>query len=244
MASNIDHMPSHRTSRRLERTHDVDPLGKKSSTEKGSALDTPILNMKHNHPIRSFLRTACGLGGALALNLGANCGAPPPVAQAIPADNAARQAFASQCAQNVINCTSSFPVAILDVAAGQGQIVTRTNVGFMIQGSDSDGVELVRFLGAGSLIAESMVGNNASMIFYDWTYAATDDDPCTLTPGPSFSNEANPQALLQVGVHYIRLHVSNDLAYGQESLLLEECGQIGQDIPKSDFEEVTIEIRD
>lgn len=228
-------------------TNEFHMLEKKQFSEKGSTVDRPIYDMNRNNVKQSLRAAAIALGWTTVLNMGANCAAPPPPPpqqQPIPADNAARETFASQCAQNVITCTTSFPVAILDVHAGQGQVVTQTIDGFRVEGSDGDGVERVQFIGGGSLMVESTEGNNASMIFYEWSYGATDEDLCTLTPGTTFSHDANPLALLQVGIHYIRLHVSNDLTYGQESLLLEECGQIGQNNPKADFEEVRVEVID
>lgn len=148
---------------------------------------------------------------------------------------AARVAFQSQCAQNVITCTDSFPEAVIDVEAIHGQSVTATDTGFLIEQPGTAPI-WTKLIGS-----DSDPGDNATEIQYRWSSRAEDADPCSLDPGPEFSTEADPLVLLEPGFHYIRLTVTNDNIIGQ--LESDECGIIGQNIPAYDFLEVEIEVR-
>ena len=148
-----------------------------------------------------------------------------------------RAAFQSQCAQNVITCTVSFPVAVIGTGFLPGQVVTTTPAGLRIDGQDGDGVELVQLVGSGST-----AGQGATQIFYSWSAGAIDPDPCTLTAGAEFSTQADPQVLLQAGFHYIRLTVRNDLP-PIDSLDAGACGTF-TNYPRQDFEEFEIEVVD
>ncbi len=109
-------------------------------------------------------------GGGLAAVLGL-AGCVEPLGPAIPAETA-RVAIQSQCAQNVINCTTSWPVAMFQVEAGNGQMVTLTDTGYLIEGSDGNGQERVRFVGS-----NSNPGDGATLTSFRWTSGATDEGP-------------------------------------------------------------------
>ena len=170
------------------------------------------------------------------VSLAAGCvgGAPNP--GGLPPGNK-RSAFQSPCAQNVIACTVTFPTAEVSLEALGDQVVTPTDAGFIVQGSDSDGAELVQLIGS-----DSTAGEGAAEIFFSWSSGAVDDDPCSLEPGEEFSTEAEPQVLLQAGFHYIRLTVTNDLAE-LESIDSGECGTF-ENFRRYDFVEVEIEVID
>ena len=148
-----------------------------------------------------------------------------------------RAAFQSQCAQNVITCTVSFPEAVVRVEATGNQQATETAAGFRVRGYDGDGVEIVQLIGS-----DSNRGQGASEIFYSWSVGASDGDPCTLVPGEPFSTEANPQVLLQARLHYVRLTVTNDLP-PLDTIDSPECGTF-ENFRKQDFQEVEIEVVD
>lgn len=176
---------------------------------------------------------------AIALSGACNNAPPnftPSPATVLPAEGA-RVAFQSQCAQNVITCTTSFPVAVAEVVAGEGQTVTKTETGYLVQGNDGDGVEIVNLVGS-----RSTMGVGASEIVHAWSYGATDGDPLTLRPGTVFSVAADFSVQMAVGLHYVRLSVVNDLI--EEELVSDEFGVIGTNVPKSDFVELEIEVRD
>ena len=63
----------------------------------------------------------------------------------------ARVAIQSQCAQNVINCTTSWPEAAFIVEAMDGQSVSLTDTGFLVEGTDGNGWETVRLDGSASI---------------------------------------------------------------------------------------------
>lgn len=175
-------------------------------------------------------------GGAMtALSVGAGCPAPNPDAGLVP--EAPRAAFASQCALNVIECTTAFPVAVIEVEPGADQIVTETANGFLVQGYSGVGSEFVRLVGS-----NSEPGQGATEIFHSWSHAADDDDPRTLSEGEVFSTEADPVQEMQVGFHYIRLTVRNDIVVDQ--LVSPEFGVLYENTPLFDFVEVEIEVRD
>ncbi len=165
-----------------------------------------------------------------------SCQSTPPVSDALPAETA-RVAIQSQCAQNIITCTRSFPTAVIDVGVIHGQTVTATESGFLIEQPGYHGEPfLVRLIGGGSLL-----GLNAETLTYSWSAAATDSDPCTLTPGAEFSSQANPLVRFEPGLHYIRLTVTNDNIL--DVLESPQCGVIGQNVPAFHFLEIELDIR-
>ena len=134
--------------------------------------------------------------GALIASLGQGCPSPIPTEPAGLEPETVRVAFKSQCALNVIECTSSWPTAVASVVSGCCQTVTETDTGFVVQGSDGDGAEWVRLVAS-----DSVMGNGATRISYSWSSRADDDDPRTLDPGEEFSTAADPEVLLQEGFH-------------------------------------------
>jgi len=153
----------------------------------------------------------------------------------IPPDSA-RVAFQSPCAQNVIECTSSWPVAIAGVRAGHGQTVTETETGYIVRRPHASGSVPVWLVGE-----ESTAGEGATRLSYSWSSGAAQDDPCTLTPGDEFATVANPTVNLAPGFHYIRLTVENDII--RAVVASEACGVFGENIPSFDFVELEIEVR-
>lgn len=149
-----------------------------------------------------------------------------------------RVATQSQCAQNVITCTTVFPEAVITANAvdNPAQQISLTETGFLVEGDGNGAGELVQLIGS-----LSRLGDNAANLTYSWSSAATDDDPCTLAPGTQFSTQADPEVGLSVGFHYIRLTVTND---NEVDLFSEACGIDQLDVPASDFLEVEIEVRD
>jgi hypothetical protein len=148
-----------------------------------------------------------------------------------------REAFKSQCALNVIECTSSWPEAIARVEAGPHQQVEQTDEGYHIFGQDSDGVELVRLIGS-----DSTAGNTATEITYSWSFGASDDDPRTLEPGEVFSTEADTEIRMAKGVHYIRLTVRNDII--RDQIVSPQYGVLFENEPSFDFVELEITVHD
>ncbi len=163
---------------------------------------------------------------------------PTNTREPVPASSVVRPPFASSCAQSVVNCTTSFPVAIIEIAPDQTQTVTETDEGFILEGSSNSGAETVNLVGA-----NSRFGNTATELFHNWSVDATDDNPCSLAPGIEFAADANVSVLLATGTHYIRLTVRNDLVSAEEASGLPACGVVPEDF-KSDFREVAIEVRD
>ncbi len=161
--------------------------------------------------------------------------APVQVDNAIPAGQA-RVAFQSQCAQNVIECTSSWPTAMASIASTPGSTVTETDTGFLVEADAGWGGLEVRFLGS-----NSEAGAGASSLSFSWSVGATDSDPCLLTPGMEFSTEADPTAVLAPGLHYVRLTVENDII--REEVVSDACGVIGMNIASFDFIEFEVEVR-
>jgi len=155
----------------------------------------------------------------------------------LPAEQS-RVAIQSQCAQNVIECTTVFPEAFItaNAEANPAQQISLTENGFLVEGDGNGAGEQVQLIGSGS-----RRGDNATMISYSWSSGATDTDPCTLAPGPQFSTQADPLVELSEGFHYIRLTVTND---NEVDLFSEACGIDQLDVPASDFLEVEIEVRD
>lgn len=157
---------------------------------------------------------------------------------ALPAATVTRAPFASQCAELAGLCTSSFPQAALSVSAADGQAISLTQdpEGFIVQGTDGDGIEMVSLRGSASAM-----GNTATELFYSWSYGATDEDVCTRSAGIEFSTEANPEIAMETGIHYIRLTVRNELPL--VDVTLDECDDLTQEF-KFDYKEVVIEVRD
>ena len=151
-----------------------------------------------------------------------------------------RLAFQSQCAQNVLECTTIWPqaVATLDLSRlGADQAFSiLSGGGFVVTGSDSDGSEIVPVQGD-----QSVLGDEANTLTYSWSHAATDSDACTLESGPVFSTDPNPLVRMEVGFHYIRLTVTND---NIRDLNSDQCGLISGNVPLFDFVEFEIEVRD
>ena len=174
------------------------------------------------------LLTLAGLAGM--------AGCTDPLANPLPAETA-RVAIQSQCAQNVINCTTSWPTANFTVEAMTGQTVTLTNTGFLVEGTDGNGQETVRLIGS-----NSTPGDGAEFTLFRWTSGATDTDPQTLFPGTQFSTEADNEVLLATGFHYIRLRVENDII--RDEVQTEQFGVIAQDVPSFDFVELEVEVKD
>ena len=160
---------------------------------------------------------------------GANGGGLPP-------ENA-RVATQSQCAQNVITCTVTFPKARIQVIAGPGQVVTPTAKGFTVQGSNGNGSETVNLLGS-----TSTAGQGATQIFYSWSQGASDSNPLTLNPGTQFSTQPNPSVLMKKGLHYVRLTVTNDIFRDEITAPTGEV--ILRNVFQSDFVEVEIDVQD
>lgn len=153
----------------------------------------------------------------------------------IPAEQQ-RVAFQSQCAQNVITCTTRFPTAVIDIQQRFGQSVTETAAGFVVTDASALGNVPVQLKGGGS-----EAGTDATTLSYSWSFGATDDDPCTMSPGEEFSTQPEVLVFLGRGFHYIRLFVQNDVIFPLfES---EECGVIAENVGGFHFVEVEIEVR-
>jgi hypothetical protein len=161
----------------------------------------------------------------------------PPVdnARLIPAVNQ-RVAIQSQCAQNVIECTTSWPTAVATVVAGPDQTVTANSNSFVVVDPNGWGGVEVNFKGS-----DSIAGNTATMLAYRWSHSATDTDPCTLQEGTFASAKADPQLLLATGFHYIRLRVVNDVI--RDQVVSDTCGVVGEDTGSFDFIELEVEVR-
>ncbi len=180
-----------------------------------------------------WFRGSCTRGVLLLLlPLLAGC---PQMVSSLPAE-ATRVTIKSQCAQNVIACTSSWPVAMASVIALEGQTVSATADGFMVIGEIEHG-EFDVLLSAG----DSTVGNDATSLSYFWSTGATDTDPCSLIDGTVFSNEEMPIQRLDVGLHYIRLRVENDII--RDVVDTDSCGVFGENIPSFDFIEIVVDVR-
>jgi len=195
----------------------------------------------HFRAIGAYLAVSALLGGAgLITAANFSCTTVPPTFTPPPpivlAAETARVAFQSQCAQNIIECTTSWPVAIVEVVAGEGQTVTVSSNGILVEGVDGDGQEWVNLVGSGSTM-----GDGATVIEYAWTFGATDADPQTLAAGDVFSVAADFSQRMAVGKHYIRLGVINDIV--REQVVSDEFGVIAENVPSFDFVELEIEVR-
>lgn len=155
-----------------------------------------------------------------------------PQTTVIPAGTA-RVAFQSQCAQLVVECTSSWPTAVIQVMSNNGTVM-ETDDGFLIETSEM--TAMLDLIGS-----QSMAGSDATIQSFAWSFGASDNDPCTLTPGTEFAIRADTSVLLEKGFHYIRLRVENDVI--RDRIESEQCGLIGTDVASYDFVEVEIEVR-
>lgn len=182
-------------------------------------------------PVATQFFTIAALIGVFALTNG--CQVQPGAG--IPAEQQ-RVAFQSQCAQNVITCTTRFPTAVIDIQQRFGQSVTETAAGFLVIDATALGNVPVQLKGSGS-----QLGTEATMLTYSWSFGAVDDDPCTMAPGEEFSTQADTLVFLQPGFHYVRLFVENDVIF--PIIESDACGIIGENIAGFHFEEVEIEVR-
>lgn len=150
-----------------------------------------------------------------------------------------RAAFQSQCAQNVLECTTIWPEAVAQIDPSRrqdGQAYFTLGNKIIVNNDDGDGSELVPLRGD-----LSELGDEATTLTYAWSHAATDGDKCTLTAGPVFSTDANPLQRMAVGFHYVRLTVTND---NIRDIFSDECGLIAPASGLFDFVEFEIEVRD
>ena len=215
-------------------TNDNAPANEnENAAENENENDNLVENQNDNAAENENENTAGNVNENVADNQNANDNAAP---QGLPPENQ-RSAFQSQCAQNVITCTTTFPVPVIGTGFLPGQVVTTTATGFRVQGADGDGSELVQLIGSGSA-----AGQGATQVFFSWSAGAGDPNPCTLAPGMEFSTEADPQIRLQAGFHYIRLTVGNDLL-PIDSLDSDGCGTF-ENYVRRDFEEIEVEIVD
>lgn len=147
-----------------------------------------------------------------------------------------RVAFQSQCAQNVIECTGSWPTAVVTIDPLASQTITETATGFILtdpNGGDSVTVQLIG--------SDSLAGEGAVALTHSWSSSAVIDDPCSLPPGTEFSSEENPTIEMAPGFHYIRLTVSNDII--RDQVPLEGCDNVLMNVASFDFLEIELEIR-
>lgn len=153
----------------------------------------------------------------------------------IPPDSQ-RFTIQSQCGQLIIQCTSDFPGPMVELIPMEGQRIAATeDGGYVIEDVGEQGIEPIQLAGI-----RSDPGSTAAFVQYEWSYGATDLNPCTLEPGPTFSVEENPLVYLAPGVHYIRLTVANDIQ--RASVATAECGTLAP-APAADFLEIEIEVR-
>jgi len=191
--------------------------------------------MSDDNTFSKILLRRLALGWAGCFLLFATACQDNPPANAV-ATETRRVAIQSQCAQIVIECTSSWPTPVATIEAATGQTVTATDNGFIVEDPAIFGAVSVQLLGA-----DSEPGDGANEIFFSWSHSAADDDPCTLSAGTEFSTEADAQVLLAVGVHYIRLTVRNDIV--RELVESEFCGVVAENVQSFDFIELEIEVR-
>lgn len=123
------------------------------------------------------------------------------------------------------------------VVASDGQTVTTTDgVNFIVVGTSEQGGFDVQLSAT-----DSMTGNGAMSLTYSWSSGATDTDPCTLADGPAFSTEEMPLQRMDLGVHYIRLRVENDII--RDVVESDTCGVIGENIASFQFVEIVVDVR-
>lgn len=156
---------------------------------------------------------------------------------ALGASSVVRPPIASQCAQAVIFCTTRFPTAVINVTAGLGQTVTPTAEGFIVEGGGGDQLETIQLVGS-----SSSAGQTATVLNFNWSVEATDVNRQTLAPGATFSTAQDPLVVMQTGLHYVRLTLTNDVII--DELISVEFGVLAIDVPASDFKEVVIDVRE
>jgi len=147
-----------------------------------------------------------------------------------------RFAFQSPCGQLITACPPVFPGPAIQIVPMEGQQVTPTDDGgFIIEGVGEEGIQAIQLVGI-----DTTEGNVANFVNYEWSFGATDDDPCSLHPGTPFSAEENPLVHMEPGLHYIRLTVVNDTEVA--SVVSAGCDELGPALA-ADFLEIQIEIR-
>jgi len=188
--------------------------------------------MQRRHVFRRIALASCA---AIPVPIIAGCPAQTQ-GNALAAETT-RATFQSPCAQHVIDCTTSWPVAIAGVAALLGQSVTKTATGYLVEQLGAPGSVPVYLIGS-----TSTVGDGATELTYSWSSGATRGDPCRPTPGRQFSTFPNPTVFLAPGFHNIRLTVENNIV--QDVVESAACGVVGRNIPNFDFVELEVEVRD
>lgn len=123
---------------------------------------------------------------------------------------AERPPIRSRCAQGAINCTTCWPQfepeMRLLLADGSQTVTGNAADGYVLQGSNGNGVEVLHLRGR-----ESRPGNNSDTLLFSWSSGANDTDIETLEPGPEFSTDADPNVQVEAGFHYIRLTIRTDV---------------------------------
>jgi len=190
------------------------------------------LNFRNMHT-----RTVPTVSAALVICSAALTGCQNPAPDTSIPPSTQRAAFQSQCGQNVVVCTTSWPVAVASVVAGNGQTVTEVSTNsYLVTVNGGSGGVPVQFRGS-----DSELGATATALAYEWSYGATDSDPCTLAPGTVVSTASDPELLLAPGFHYIRLHVVNDVFRVEVNSVA--CGVVAQNTGSFDFVELQVEVR-
>lgn len=188
--------------------------------------------MQRRHVFRRIALASCA---AMPVPMIVGCPAQTP-SNAIAAETT-RAIFQSPCAQDVIDCTTSWPVAVAGFAALPGQTVTQTDLGYLVEQPGALGLVPVYLIGSASTM-----GDGATQSTYSWSSGATQGDPCRLTPGDEFSTFPNPTVYLAPGFHNIRLTVENNIV--RDVVESEVCGVLGESIPSFDFVELEVEVCD
>jgi hypothetical protein len=162
---------------------------------------------------------------------------PPPGSEENPLPpEPKRFTIQSQCGQLVIQCTVNYPGPMIEIIPMEGQqVFAAEGDDFVIEGVGDEGIQAIQLAGI-----NTNPGTEANVVRYQWSYGASDFDPCSLEPGPEFSVEENPLVHLEPGFHYIRLTVVNDIQ--QASVSTARCGTLPS-APSADFLEIEIEVR-
>jgi len=126
---------------------------------------------------------------------------------------------------------------VATVAALDGQTVTTTDgVSYIVTGTSEQGGFDVQLSAA-----DSMAGNGGMSLTYSWSSGATDTNSCTLADGAAFSTEDMPLQRMDIGIHYIRLRVENDII--RDVVESDTCGVIGENIASFHFVEIVVDVR-